>query len=285
MPSRLPRIASSGKKVGTSRRYPACYLVGLHRDTSACDLPPTFQSWFTITNLHIWLLTVRLRALPPPQGANHIQGLIDHFFLDIEDRIRDVLQPTDSETPPQTDFYAAPPTSNSESTAPVQKKRGRAPDRLVKQQMQIMKEQWAGLGMSLDLGLAMGDAEMAGAVWRNFLGARGARGIPYDTSPGFRRSINPLTGGKMSAARLKLLERGFESEEAKDDNSGVADYSKDQLDKYVAYPETIADIVGYIHRELKRLEGISDDDVLGISKELGREGRGVEVLKFGKIQR
>ena len=263
----------------------ARYLVGLHRDISACDLPPTFQSWFTITNLHIWLLTVRLRALPPSHGANHIQALIDHFFLDIEDRIRLVLQPTDSEIPPQTDFYAPPTVSDSASDPPVQKKRGRAPDRLVKQQMQIMKEQWAGLGMSLDLGLAMGDAELAGAVWRNFLGARGARGIPYDASPGFRRSINPLTGGKMSTARLKLLERGFESEEAKDDNSGVADYPTDQLDKYVAYPEIMADIVGYIHRELKRLEGISDDDVLGISKELGREGRGVEVLKFGKIRR
>ena len=250
----------------------------------ACDLPPTFQSWFTISNLHVWLLTVRLRALPQPHGMTHIQGLIDHFFLDVEDRIRAVLQPVDSETPSQIDFYAPPSTSDS-STPPITKKRGRAPDRLVRQQMQILKEQWAGLGMSFDLGLAMGDAEMAGAVWRNLLGARGARGIPYDTSPGYRRSINPITGGKMSAARLKLLERGFETEEAKDDNSGVADYPKDQLDKYVAYPEIMMDIVAYIHRELKRLEEISDDDVMGISKELGREGRGVEVLKFGKIRR
>ena len=150
--------------------------------------------------------------------------------------------------------------------------------------MQVLKEQWAGLGMSLDLGLAVSDAEMAGAVWRNLLGARGARGIPYDTSPGFRRSINPITGGRISTAKLKLLERSFESEEGKDDNSGVADYPKDQLDKYVAYPELMVDIVAYIHRELKRLEGISDDDVLGVSKELGREGRGVEVLKFGPVR-
>jgi len=248
-------------------------------------LPPTFQSWFTITNLHVWLLTVRLRALPQPHGTNHIQGLIDHFFLDVEDRVIAVLQPVDSEAPPQSDSRAPPFTSDSVSTPTVNKKRGRAPDRLVKQQMQILKEQWAGLGMAFDLGLAIGDVEMAGAVWRNLLGARGARGIPYNTSPGFRRSINPLTGGKMSAARLKLLERGFESEEAKDDNSGVADYPKNQLDKYVAYPELMVDIVAYVHRELKRLESISDDDVLGISKEFGREGRGIEVLKFGKILR
>lgn len=209
--------------------------------------------------------------------------MIDHFFLDVEDRIRAVLQPVDPDTPSQTDFYAPPSFSDPTSVPLAIKKRGRAPDKLVRQQMHILKEQWAGLGTSLDLGLAMGDAEMAGAVWRNFLGARGARGIPYNTSPGFRRSINPVTGGKMSMAKLKLLERGFESEEATDDNSGVADYPTDQLDKYVTYPELMVDIVAYIHRELKRLEGISDDDLLGISKELGREGRGVEVLKFGPI--
>ena len=251
---------------------------------SACDLPPTFQSWFTITNLHVWLLTVRLRALPQPHGIDHIQGLIDHFFLDCEDRIRAVLQPADFETPPQTDVYT--PQSVLDPASPfAKKKRGRAPDRLVRQQMLILKEQWTGLGMSLDLGLATGDAEMAGAVWRNLLGARGARGIPYDASPGFRRSINPITGGKMSATKLKHLEQDLESEETKDDNSGVADYPKDRLDKYVQYPELMVDIVAYIHRELKRLEGISDDDVLGISKELGREGRGVEALKFGPIRR
>lgn len=88
----------------------------------------------------------------------------------------------------------------------------------------------------------------------------------------------------MSAARIKLLEQGLESEEAKDDNSGVADYPKDQLDKYVRYPELMVDIVAYIHWELKRLEGVSDDDVLGISREFGREGRGIEVLKFGPIR-
>jgi len=204
--------------------------------------------------------------------------------LDVEDRIRAVLQPVNSDSPPQTDVYAPQSASDSTSSSPVPRNRGRAPDRLVKQQMQVLKEQWAGLGMAFDLGLAMGDTEMAGAVWRNLLGARGARGIPYSTSPGFRRSINPLTGGKISTARLKLLERGFESEEAKDDNSGVADYPNDQLDKYVAYPELMVDAVAYIHRELRRLEAVSDDDVLGISKELGREGRGVEVLKFGKIR-
>ena len=41
---------------------------------SECRLPPTFQTWFTVTNLHVWLLTVRFRALPPPYGDNFVQG-------------------------------------------------------------------------------------------------------------------------------------------------------------------------------------------------------------------
>ena len=36
---------------------------------------------------------VRLRALPAPHGTYFVQGLIDHFFLDVEDRVRAVLQP------------------------------------------------------------------------------------------------------------------------------------------------------------------------------------------------
>ena len=41
---------------------------------SECRLPPTFQTWFTITNLHVWILTVRLRALPSPYGQYYVQG-------------------------------------------------------------------------------------------------------------------------------------------------------------------------------------------------------------------
>jgi len=77
-----------------------------------CALSPTFQSWFTVTNLHVWLLTVRLRALPALLGLSHIQGLIDHFFQDVEERVRAVLQP--GVLPPRSTSGAplAPPASN-----------------------------------------------------------------------------------------------------------------------------------------------------------------------------
>lgn len=230
------------------------------------------------------MLTVRLRALPQPHGKIHIQGLIDHFFLDVEDRVRYVLQPFSDGLPPTSSSYSVSPEDNQD-TSVTKKKRGRAPDRLVSQQMRILKEQWAGLGMSFDLGLVTGDVELAGAVWRNLLGARGARGIPLSPEDAtFRRSVNPM-GSSTGKVTIKMLESGLESQEAKDDGSGVHDYPLERVDKYVTYPELMLDIVGYVRRELKRLEAISDDEIIARMKEYGKEAEGISRLKFGKVRR
>jgi len=238
-----------------------------------CAFPPTFQSWFTITNLHVWLLTVRLRALPAPHGTHHIQGLIDHFFQDVEERVRHVLQPgvlpprsppPSTPTPhpaattpvpkfrpddasyvslyPSSQFYTPPssisPPHTFPSTAAYAKavKSGRAPERVVVRQMKILKEQWAGLGMSMDLGLVRGDAELAAAVWRNLLGARGAAGIslPGKNEPSahgnFRRSVN-LVGGMVD--RVDKL--NVDVEESKDDQSGVHDFPAHESDRWARF--------------------------------------------------
>ncbi|KAF8873081.1 ubiquinol-cytochrome C chaperone-domain-containing protein [Infundibulicybe gibba] len=203
-----------------------------------CSLPPTFQSWFTITNLHIWLLTVRLRSLPPPHGKFYTQALVDHFFIDIEDRIR-------------------------------ARARIRAPDRLVTRQMKIFKEQWAGMGLAFDLALVQGDMDMAGAVWRNLLGARGARGISLPAGE-FRRSVNLVGGEVVNVAKVDI-----EAEEARDDGSGVYDFPPEESERYVHYPELMLDIVGYVRRELVRLEAIKDKQIMSGS---------LEGIKFGKVR-
>jgi len=95
--------------------------------------------------------------------------------------------------------------------------------------MKILKEQWAGLGMSLDLGLVRGDAEMAAAVWRNLLGARGARGIELSRegdAGGYRRAVN-LVGGLVDDVRKLDVDK----EELKDDNSGVHDFAPSESDR------------------------------------------------------
>ncbi|KAI9595693.1 ubiquinol-cytochrome C chaperone-domain-containing protein [Syncephalis fuscata] len=52
----------------------------------ACGLPDNFNTWFSITQLHVWMLMVRLR--PETHGKAYAQELINRFFEDIEDRIR-----------------------------------------------------------------------------------------------------------------------------------------------------------------------------------------------------
>ncbi|KAI0087514.1 hypothetical protein BDY19DRAFT_892805 [Irpex rosettiformis] len=244
-----------------------------------CRLPPTFQSWFTVTNLHVWLLTVRLRNLPESQGKYYIQSLLDHFFIDVEWRVRAVLQPSVRQRVAEAGLPSY--TTTSFYTIPNNGKqpRGDAPERLVTRQMKIFKEQWAGMGMAFDLGIVRGDAELAAAVWRNFLGARGARGIVYPTStnkPTFRRSVN-LVGGEIEKIS-ELDKKGLEAEEARDDGSGVHDFSPDEAGLYVQYPEIMADIVRYMRKELVRLENIPDSQILG------KNGESVQLLQFGKIR-
>ncbi|KAG1745095.1 uncharacterized protein EDB91DRAFT_1220677 [Suillus paluster] len=278
----------------------------------ACALPPTFQSWFTITNLHVWLLTVRLRALPAPHGTKHIQGLIDHFFQDVEERLRAVLQPgllpPRSSSPyspslpssaedgsylspyPHSSFYTTPTPLASKSTFPSTKaykeavkleKRSRAPEKLITRQMKILKEQWAGMGMSLDLGLVRGDAEMAAAVWRNLLGARGASGIGLGQEgdgSSYRRAVNLVGGLVEDVSKVDV-----DKEELKDDNSGVHDFTPSENDRYITYPELMVTLVSYIRRESLRLERLDDGAIMGPHR-VGREGEGVQNLVWGDIE-
>jgi len=239
-------------------------LTDMH--SLVCFLPPTFQSWFTVTNLHIWMLTVRLRALPADHGKHYQQALIDHFFIDIEDRIRTVLQPPPEPIQPYTfesTFYSNPNAPSPNTTTPDGKPKplSRAPDRIVTQQMKIFKEQWAGMGLSFDLGLVKGDMELASAVWRNLLGARGAQGIAYpDTSsstPRFRRSVNLVGGEVVNVAKVDI-----EKEETKDDGSGVHDFSPEEVDRYLTYPEVMLDVVAYLRREIARLDKVSDEAII-----------------------
>ena len=263
-----------------------------------CHLPPTFQSWFTVTNLHVWLLTTRLRALPAPRGQAYIQGLIDHFFLDVEDRIRQVLQPrpqlapaspsntstTASTTKPphSAPFYNANPSTSPDAT--TIKKRGRAPEALVTKQMKIFREQWAGLDLSLDLALAHGsDAMLASSIWRNLLGARGAQGLALAVSPSQPSPTSPMPEFRRAVNQARMSETERTREERRDDGSGVHDFGPEDRDAYVRFPETMLVLTAYIRAEIARLANIPDERIMGTGAPLGREADGVDALRFKKI--
>lgn len=93
-----------------------------------------------ITNLHIWLLSVRFRSLPAPLGKTYIQEIVNHYFIHAESLMRgryNIKQ-----------------------------------NRLIKGYMRDMLYQYHGANMGYDEGLVSGsDAILAAAVWRNLFGA------------------------------------------------------------------------------------------------------------------
>ncbi|KAL2872252.1 uncharacterized protein BJX67DRAFT_220 [Aspergillus lucknowensis] len=99
-------------------------------------LLPTFSTWSQITFLHMYLLIVRLRALPSHESLQtYSRHLIDHFSHNAEHRM-DVL--------------------HGLSSRAIRNK--------------FLKDlfiQWRGVLAAYDEGLIKGDAVLGAAVWRN----------------------------------------------------------------------------------------------------------------------
>ena len=53
----------------------------------ACSLPDTFQSWFLIAHLHVWLCLVRLKR-EGKDGSLVIREVVTTFWYDVEQRMR-----------------------------------------------------------------------------------------------------------------------------------------------------------------------------------------------------
>lgn len=106
----------------------------------SCDLElglvPTFSTWSQITFLHMYLLTVRLRALPSHQSfQTYSRHLIDHFSHNAETRM-DLLHGLTSRT-------------------------------IRNKFLKDLFIQWRGVLAAYDEGLIKGDAVLGAAVWRN----------------------------------------------------------------------------------------------------------------------
>lgn len=103
-------------------------------------LPPTFNTWAQVTFLHMYLLTVRIRAFPSTHAPTWHQHLLDHFFYTAEDRMARL---------------------HGMNVSSVRNKN-----------LKDLFMQWRGLLAGYDEGLAKGeDAVLATALWRNVFGA------------------------------------------------------------------------------------------------------------------
>ncbi|KAL4937461.1 hypothetical protein BDV06DRAFT_215886 [Aspergillus oleicola] len=99
-------------------------------------LIPTFSTWSQITFLNMYLLTVRLRALPSHESfQTYSRHLIDHFSHDAEHRM-DSLHGLTSRT-------------------------------IRNKFLKDLFIQWRGVLAAYDEGLIKGDAVLGAAVWRN----------------------------------------------------------------------------------------------------------------------
>ncbi|KAL1993357.1 hypothetical protein VTN49DRAFT_3306 [Thermomyces lanuginosus] len=113
------------------------------------DLLPTFSSWSQVTFLHMYLLTVRLRALPSAESVRtHSRHLIDHFSHNAEHRMA---------------------TLHGISSRSIRNR-----------YLKDLFLQWRGVLAAYDEGLAKdSDAVLAAAVWRNIW--KGAHRVPTMT--------------------------------------------------------------------------------------------------------
>ncbi|KAG0045183.1 Protein cbp3, mitochondrial [Gryganskiella cystojenkinii] len=105
-----------------------------------CGLPDNFQTWFSITHLHVWLLMVRIRA--ENHGKVFQQQLVNHFFHDIEDRMR----------------YNHKISSG----------------RIITTYMHDFLAQFHGGVLAYDEGMCKDDPVMAAALWRNLFTSSGS---------------------------------------------------------------------------------------------------------------
>ncbi|GAA5974950.1 hypothetical protein JCM21900_002943 [Sporobolomyces salmonicolor] len=237
-----------------------------------CSLPPSFQTWFSLTTLHVWLLSVRFRALPAPLGRTYIQELINHMFIDMELRIRGPYAVTQS--------------------------------RLIKGYMKDMLEQYHGSCAAYDEGLVRGDAVLAAAVWRNVFGAGwgGIGGVKGKRAPRAREAPalgpNPLQVAVppppaqaeelvVDPVQAKALKKGATARDVFTTDAPVVDPAVrlgalDPLypqDPDLEFAPSLEKIVVYIRQEVQRLERLPDHVVL---QGKPAQGRG-SVVDFSRL--
>ncbi|KAI8148891.1 ubiquinol-cytochrome C chaperone-domain-containing protein [Fennellomyces sp. T-0311] len=98
----------------------------------ACNLPDNFQSWFSVTQLHVWMLMVRLRG--EKNGKVYIQEVVNRFFDDAEHRMR---------------------------------KYGIKQQRMINSYIKDLLAQFHGGVVAYDEGMCKDDPVLAAALWRN----------------------------------------------------------------------------------------------------------------------
>lgn len=102
------------------------------------NLPNTFNSWFLITELHVWMLMVRTMAEGPDKGQDGKfmrNCIVEAMWSDVNKRAKQLNAGSPGE---------------------------------MRNQIQILSEQFQAALITYDEGLMSDDKVLAGALWRRF---------------------------------------------------------------------------------------------------------------------
>ncbi|XP_068706087.1 ubiquinol-cytochrome-c reductase complex assembly factor 1-like [Montipora foliosa] len=121
--------------IGSAKSMYQCCVDGMNFEEffEACELPDTFQSWFIVLHLHIWMCLVRLKA-EGKDGRFLYRKLVEMMWFDIEERMKNL---------------------------------GTIDSVVVRDNMRVLLKQFYGLTIALDEGLLCDDTVLATALWRN----------------------------------------------------------------------------------------------------------------------
>jgi cytochrome b pre-mRNA-processing protein 3 len=139
-------------------------LVPLQWWFNDLGMRPTFSTWSQVTYLHMYLLTVRLRALDSQAAfQNYQRYLLEHFSHAAEDKML-ILH-------------------------------GMSARGIRNRYLKDLFIQWRGLVAAYDEGLVKGDAVLGGAVWRNmFKGDEDVDWVKVSVIVGYMRRVVSMLG-------------------------------------------------------------------------------------------
>lgn len=134
----FPLDTESGKKPIAKPDYAFTKRAKFYYDDLL--LPKTFAQQFQITALHVWMLFVRMRAMPKIIGKEYQQKLVDTIFSDMEKRLSTELRIISGS--------------------------------IIERYKKDFNLQLRGSVMSYDEGFFLDDATLSSALWRNLFSGR-----------------------------------------------------------------------------------------------------------------
>lgn len=200
-----------------------------------CALPASFQTWFQLTNLHIFLLLARFRALPSKEAHTYSQELINHFFIDTESRMRERF--------------------------------GVQTSRLVKGYMKDLHLQHRGSTVAYEEGLATDDIRLSAAVWRNVWGGGwGVIGGVKRKVPGVLSKRKKKAPANADEAQAAAIEEDAPPEITLDKDAPLIPHDESDADREaraeLLFPQHLERVTRWLRREMYRLGHLPDNVIM-----------------------